>query len=412
MAIQKSRGKRFLFINPPVVCASKIQAGWYVYAHPTSLLKLASYQRDRGHQVTLIDCMEYVDQERPRLEFYKKMPLGAPALKLERSVYVLGRGFHWLRAQLETAVEPDEIWVSCHITFNGELAHRAIEMARDRFPNTPVVFGGNYSTIFPEDAGRSGAVPFAGSVPGADCFFPDYTLFDRPINYMIFQLTLGCMNRCTHCLNHRLPGKVVCMDPEETASQIARNRRAHGVRRFVNMDPNTASAGLEAFLKQMVRRHLDVDLYFYGGIQPDRLTGDLVRLMKRARVRGFTLPAELGSETSIALNKTYTDEAFRRAVRLFQNADYDLSNVHCTFPIGLKHERREEIVARIREIIRLGMIVEATPVSLAPGTPEYERHLDLLEGKSLEELNWALWPTIDTPEKLFWVARLLKDDLE
>lgn len=406
------RGKRLLFVNPPVVCASNIQVGWYSYAHPTSLLKLARHQQDLGHHVELIDCMEYVDHGRPRMEFYKKLPLGAAALNLKRSAYILGRGFDWLRVQLQSATEPDEIWVSCHITFNAELAHQAIRLARGRFSKTPVVFGGNYPTLFPDDSGRSGATPFVGSVSGAERCYPDYSLFDRRINYIVFQLTLGCMNRCAHCLNHQLPRKVVRLDPGEVAARIAQSRSEHGVRTFVNIDPNTAALGLEAFLEQVVSQDLDIDLYFYGGIQPDRITRSLVHLMQRARVKGFTLPAELGPKANAALNKSYTEEDFRQAVRLFQEADYDLSKVHCTFPVGLKYDQRTEIIARVREIVRLGMIVEIAPVALAPGTPEYDRHLDALAGKSLEELNWALWPTLDTQDKLFWFARLMGDKLE
>ena len=406
------RGKRLLFINPPVVCASNIQVGWYSYAHPTSLLKLARHQQDLGHHVTLIDCMDYVEKARPRMAFYKKLPLGAAALKLERSAYILGRGFDWLRTQLQNAAEPDEIWVSCHITFNAELAHRAIRLARERFPNAPVVFGGNYPTLFPDDAGRTGATPHVGPVSGAERYYPDYSLFDRRVDYVVFQLTLGCMNSCAHCLNHRLPRKVVRLDPGEVASHIGRSRSEHGVRTFVNIDPNTAAFGLEAFLEQVVSRELDIDLYFYGGIQPDLVTSSLVRLMQRARVKGFTLPAELGPTANAALNKSYSEGDFRQAVRLFQEADFDLSGVHCTFPVGLKHDRRTEIVARVREIISLGMIVEIAPVALAPGTPEYDRHLYALAGKSLEELNWALWPTLDTQDKISWFARLTGDKLE
>jgi len=33
-------------------------------------------------------------------------------------------------------------------------------------------------------------------------------------------------------------------------------------------------------------------------------------------------------------------------------------------------------------------------------TIEYERHYDLLKGKNLEELNWALWPTLNSIEKI------------
>ena len=48
----------------------------------------------------------------------------------------------------------------------------------------------------------------------------------------------------------------------------------------------------------------------------------------------------------------------------------------------------------------MGAIAEISPISFIPGTAEYKNHEDLLEGKNLEELNWALWPTLDSAEKI------------
>ena len=48
----------------------------------------------------------------------------------------------------------------------------------------------------------------------------------------------------------------------------------------------------------------------------------------------------------------------------------------------------------------MGAVAEISPISYIPGTPEYDNHYDLLKGKDLEALNWALWPTIDSIEKI------------
>jgi hypothetical protein len=45
-------------------------------------------------------------------------------------------------------------------------------------------------------------------------------------------------------------------------------------------------------------------------------------------------------------------------------------------------------------------VAEISPISYIPGTVEYKNHYDLLKGKNLEELNWALWPTLDSAEKI------------
>lgn len=53
-----------------------------------------------------------------------------------------------------------------------------------------------------------------------------------------------------------------------------------------------------------------------------------------------------------------------------------------------------------------GAVAEISPISYIPGTPEYDNHADLLEGKDLEALNWALWPNLDSVEKIRLYASL------
>lgn len=403
--------KRILFINPPEICVGRTQIGWYFGGHPTSLLKLAGFQKRLGHQVSVIDCKEYVEGRAPQLTYYRHMPLGATGLGLARAVHLMGRSWDWFNEQLAAVEPPDEVWISTHLTFNEEPAHRVIELVRERFPRAEVIFGGNYPTLFPEEAGRSGARVHVGEIPEAATCFPDYDLFPTEPGYIVFQLTLGCPNRCAHCLNHRLTQKVVRFQPEAVADFIERNRRDRGVRLFINIDPNTAAAGLTEFLEIMAVRELDVWLYFFGGIQPDLVTRDLARLIKRVGLRGFTLPCELDEESNHRLGKTYSEEAFFRAVELFEAESVDLSRVHGTFPIGFKYDRPEVIRDRIDWITDHGLIAEMAPISLAPGTVEYDRHADLLQGKSLTELNWALWPTLDSRDKIEWYFRLTRDNL-
>jgi hypothetical protein len=148
--------KRILLINPPVLCINECQREWYSFAHPTSLLKIAAYHKALGNSVDFIDCMEYENEWHKPLQFYKKMPLGTQHLDLKIDAHVLGKPFDRLRNELLRHKTPDEIWLSCHIMFNAELAHHTIAAIKQVLPGIPVIFGGNYPTLFPEEAGKSG----------------------------------------------------------------------------------------------------------------------------------------------------------------------------------------------------------------------------------------------------------------
>jgi len=184
--------KRILFINPPVVCVNECQMGWYSYAHPTSILKLIAWNRLQGNEVAFIDCMDYQGGSIPgnavklqgsmaytqpgdasptpaySLQPYKKLPLGSNRLNLCIDTFILGKPSHWLEDELEKQAPPDEIWVSCHMTFNNELVHETIRAAKRIFPKAIILLGGNYATLFPQEAEqKSGATVFKGLFPGA-----------------------------------------------------------------------------------------------------------------------------------------------------------------------------------------------------------------------------------------------------
>jgi hypothetical protein len=195
-------------------------------------------------------------------------------------------------------------------------------------------------------------------------------------------------------------GPIVRFDIDSLIKDIEWKRKEYGTRRFVNIDPNATYYDLDLFLETIIKRKVDVDLYFFGGIQPDFVTGQLVKLMKRANVKGITLPRELNRQLNTRLKKKYTADDFYNAVRLFENEHYDLSAFHCPFPIALRDDNLEYIFAIIEEIKDIGAVAEISPISYIPGTSEYKRHYDLLKGKNLEELNWALWPTLNSIEKI------------
>jgi hypothetical protein len=122
--------------------------------------------------------------------------------------------------------------------------------------------------------------------------------------------------------------------------------------------------------------------------------------MKRANVKGLSLPRELNDRLNRRLGKKYTEDGFYKAIRLFENKNFDLSAFHCPFPVALRDDDLTLIQSIVREINGLGAVAEISPISYIPGTVEYQNHYDLLKGKNLEELNWALWPTLNSLEKI------------
>lgn len=217
---------------------------------------------------------------------------------------------------------------------------------------------------------------------------------------MVFQLDLGCENECSHCVNHKLIQEIVRFDVDKLVEDIEFKHKNYNVSNFVNIDPNSARYDLEIFLEKIIKKRLDINLFFYGGIQPDKVTKILVALMKQAHVKGMTLPRELDNSLNKQLQKKYTSKDFHKAVKLFKQEKYGFSGFHCAFPFALKDDCLFEIASIIKEVREIGAIPEIASIAFIPGTVEYNRHYEFLKGENLEELNWALWPTLDSAEKI------------
>ena len=215
----------------------------------------------------------------------------------------------------------------------------------------------------------------------------------------MFQLTLGCSNNCTHCINHLL-GDVVCLEVEKVVSFIKRQYKSLGINQFVNLDPNISLLTLSVFLDKLITLDIPVSIYLFGGTQPDFLTPKLLEKMHRAKVSGLTVPRELDPTSNQKLNKLYTPKDFYRAIENLSASNLKLEHLHCTLPIGLERDNLQDIMKAIKEIHSIGAIAEIAPISYIPKTVEYDRHVHLLKGKTLEELNWALWPTLDSQHKI------------
>ncbi len=239
--------RKILFINPPVVSVNECQVGWYSFAHPTSILKLITWQKLQGNEVAFIDCMEYESEiNENSFKPYKKLPLGTNSLNLYIDTYILGKPISWLENELKKQSSPDEVWISCHMTFNNELAHGAVRAARKVFPKSIIRLGGNYAALFPEEAGISGATVHKGLFAGAEMLFPDYSLFHGPMDYIVFQLDLGCNNHCSHCVNRMLKQGIVRFDVKALVEDLKLKKELYGVSHFIkDLCPNKLHKCLE-----------------------------------------------------------------------------------------------------------------------------------------------------------------------
>ena len=155
-----------------------LQAYAYADVFPYGLHQIATMLRGEGHDVRLLDMMTYLEGGydgalRAELRFGKKACGDNRVRNLARDVFLYGRDVDWLEERLAEGPAPDEVLVTCCLSFNWEPAHGVVAACRKAFPKARIRLGGFYPTAFPEHAARSGADEvFRGRWAEADRVFP------------------------------------------------------------------------------------------------------------------------------------------------------------------------------------------------------------------------------------------------
>jgi hypothetical protein len=399
--------KRMLFINPPVLAVDPVQVSLYAEAIPFGLIQIATYMREAGHQVEIIDMMGYSDGDFAAAlaaeNLWGTKPVGDVRVGARRNVYRYGRSLQWLEERLAQKPAPAEIFITCCISFNYEPAHAVVRVCKQMFPEAVVHLGGFYPSMFPDHARTSRAddVHVGRYLPAEDCF-PRLDLLDAIPPIWLFRLVLGCKYRCSFCVNSFYRTEVV-NDPGEVAAEIVRIHEEYGVPTYSNWDPNVMlrTEIVDAFLGQMIARGSPVELKFEMGVQPDLLNAEIIARMKRANVAYMTIPFESAEDQMMKrFGKTYRMNASMDAVALCREAGFDTSRFHCTFVVGIRGESYRHLFRTYLGILKAGGFPTPFPLSLTPGTREYQMHEKHLAGKDLADLNGHLWPALASQEQV------------
>jgi hypothetical protein len=411
--------RRVLMINPPALVTSVWQLIQYPEPYPYGLLKLGALLRRQGRGVELIDMMEY---EHHTEAFFRAFPgnlvlhsekhAGSRNVRgLLRPAYYLGRTPAWLAGELERHRRPDEVWVTCCLSYNYEPAHEVVAVVKQRWPKVKVKLGGMYATLMPEHAAGAGADEVvSGKVEEAEGLFGDYTLYAEPPRVGIYNFATGCRNRCSFCVNHHFPF-TPRKTPEEILAHLADLNGRLGIRHFSNWDPNVMlhERELARLLDLVAERGLDCTLSFDMGIQCNRLTLALARKMRRAGVRQVTVPFETADPAMLRrFRKPYRADAPLAAFARLREAGFDLGRLHSCSLFALDGEDPRYLYRTYFAIVGAGVRPVFSPFSPVPTSEEWTRVAHLIAGKPHDEINGYLFPVIDSAEHVLLYERLIE----
>src|SRR4030042_589548 len=147
----KQSSPHILLINPWITDF----AAYNLWIKPLGLLHIASFLRENGGRVTLIDCLysNHKSNDYGDGKFYKtkiEKPFPIKPIPRHYSRYGIPEGV--LLEKFSRIEKPDLICITSGMTYWYPGLFKAIKMVKEFFKKVPILLGGIYATLCYENA--------------------------------------------------------------------------------------------------------------------------------------------------------------------------------------------------------------------------------------------------------------------
>jgi radical SAM superfamily enzyme YgiQ (UPF0313 family) len=273
-----------------------------------------------------------------------------------------------------------------------------IALAKEAFPDVPVILGGIYARLCPDHAiTNSGADHVVtASDPSTlleilnDCEVPNpesgsaqeilpYPAFDllSKIEYICLRTSRGCPYQCRYCASPILDPKRSRRNPTEVVKEILYWHSNMGIRDFAFYDDAllvNSDIHLGVILENLASLGLNLRFHTPNALHIKEITLELARLMRRT---GFTT-IRLGLETSDFslrdnLDKKVAEGDFERALDSLYKAGFHRREVGVYVLVGLPGQTLDSVFKTINYVNSVGanpFLAEYSPV---PHTALWEK---------------------------------------
>ncbi len=400
------------------------------WARPLGLLYLASLLRLNGYNVSYIDCLDrYYPglEEEPGLtrgvtrqfgtgSFYRRrIPKPSCLRDIPRYFYRYGLSQRLFLEALGSVEKPAAVLVTSGMTYWYPGAFEVIRLAKERWPDVPVILGGIYATICHEHAKANSGADFIMDGPGENRILPllekitgektasslevadlddllcptfdfccpgdshaslarhvvpdmvPYPAFDlqRRIDYVCLLTSRGCPFNCSYCASHLLQTKFLRRSPGNVVAEILFWHREHSVRDFAFYDDALlvdAESHIIPVLEAVIASGIEANFHSPNGLHARFINAKLAGLMHRA---GFSA-VRLGLETtSNRLDNKVTFEEFAQAVSYLKEAGFESDRIIAYLLMGLPGQMPSEVENAIRMVQKCGAspyLAEYSPI--------------------------------------------------
>jgi radical SAM superfamily enzyme YgiQ (UPF0313 family) len=374
-----------------------------MWARPLGLLRVAEYLSRFDIDMKLIDCTDPYRERRYGMGNYPRQVIEKPDIleSIPRYYARYGIAIEDFRNILMSHLPCDIILITSIMSYWYPGVQEVIKIVKSLSPDTPVVLGGIYATLYHKHAVENSGADYVykGYIDEAVAGFkPDPT--DRNLQTIIesfgcklkktdppqayYSLGLyqhylfapvltayGCPYKCSYCASSILFEGFLQREPSEVIREIE-ELYAMGVTDFAFYDDALlAGAGsrLKVILEETLKSGLRVRFHCPNGIHARFIDAELASLMKKS---GFTT-IRLGLETLNAERQTstggkVTSDGLKSAVMTLKRFGFTKEHIGVYLMYGLPGQELEEVIEGVTFLKRLAVRIHLTEFSPIPGT--------------------------------------------
>jgi len=388
-----------LLINPWITDFS----AYNFWVKPLGLLRIASFLRENGFRVTLVDCVDFSIKRRKYADgkFLKtKIDRPHPLKSIPRNYSQYGIPEEMVLKRFSILEEkPDIIGITSGMTYWYPGISKVVEITKKFFKNIPIILGGIYATLCYDHAKKHSDVdivfngsgeldvlklisdltrfPIPQSAIRTDSeSYPAFDLYPK-LDYICIATSKGCPFRCIYCASPFLENGFSRRDPLRVVDEIEYWTTKHGVNNIAFYDDALLIEPSRHFIPIMtdvIKRGIACNFHTPNAIHIREIDEEIAVLLFRSGFKTIRLGFETSNEaTQIETGGKVDNQEFRQSIKNLKRAGYSGDEIGVYLMVGLPGQRAGEVeegIAFVKEVGATPMLVEYSPI---PHTPLFER---------------------------------------
>ena len=401
--------KNILLVNPWIADF----AAYDLWAKPLGLLYIGKFLRSYEYKIELLDLQHRKSWEtEPEVGKYTHTGRGKynktkiPKPKLLKHVPRYYGLYGATPEQVENALpdyNPDAILVTSQMTYWYPGVKKTVEILRQYFPKKPIILGGIYATLFPEQAwktiqpdylitgtGEKQVLKLLDNLFGIQRDHSDIPAFNDQ-GYLPWDLyenldsvgimtSRGCPYSCSFCATKQLHPQFSMRSPQDVIDEIMHIYNRFNVKNFAFYDDalfTNKENHIKPILKEIIDKGPGIKFHTPNGLFASQIDEDLAQLMKKSGFKTVRLSLESSVDKwQKASSDKVSKQEFINAVHRLKKAGYKARDIEVYLIMGLPGQKPEEVKKSLNFVYENGAISRLASFTPIPGTVDWKRAIE------------------------------------